>query len=392
MPPPGLSEDFSGRTVLVLGGDGFCGWPTALRFSTLGAKVSILDNGARRRIDKDLGTTPLLPICSLPERLAAWQEQTGRTIRSHEIDLATDPKALRILLAETRPDIIIHFAEQRSAPYSMMSPEAGRYTVDNNLRATHNLLAAIVEASCDPHLIHLGSLGVYGYRSAGLRLPEGYLSVRAFGTDGREAEKEVLFPGEPDSIYHMTKSLDQQLFAFYARFHGLRITDLHQGVVWCTQTKETRIDARLVNRFDHDRVYGTVVNRFMCQAVAQRPLTVFGSGTQRRGFIHICDMLRCLVFAAETPPHNGDRVRVVNQVAETCCVLHIAETIAKLTGVPIVFVDNERREPEGNELDVDNSTLRGIGFTPQCFDTGLAEEIADVKKLLRPNLQRVAAS
>ncbi|MGR3465022.1 NAD-dependent epimerase/dehydratase family protein [Limimaricola sp.] len=380
----GTGGGFAGASVLVLGGDGFCGWPMALRFSRLGARVTLLDNGSRREIDKRLGTVSLTRIRSLPERLDAWHDRTGQRIRSHDVDLARDYAALLALLSNCRPDIIVHFAEQRSAPYSMMSSEAGRYTVDNNLRATHNILSAIAESGIDPHLVHLGSLGVYGYRSAGLRLPEGYLPVTATGADGREMRKEVLFPGEPDSIYHMTKALDQQLFAFHARFHGLRVTDLHQGVVWGTQTTETRIDPRLVNRFDHDRLYGTVVNRFMMQGIAGQPLSVYGSGTQRRGFIHIEDMLRCIAYAGQTPPERGDRVRVINQVAETCSVGHIAALVSAKTGVTISHVDNPRREPEGNELDVDTSTLHGIGFTPRLFETALGREIEDVQALLDP--------
>lgn len=377
--------DLAGTSVLVLGGDGFCGWPTALRFSRLGARVTLLDNGSRREIDKRLGTASLTRIRSLPERLAAWDARTNRRIANHDIDLAQGYAALLALLSDCRPDIIVHFAEQRSAPYSMMSSEAGRYTVDNNIRATHNVLTAIAESGIDPHLVHLGSLGVYGYCSAGLRLPEGYLPVTAIGSDGRKVRKEVLFPGEPDSIYHMTKALDQQLFAFHARFHGLRVTDLHQGVVWGTQTTETQIDPRLVNRFDHDRLYGTVVNRFMMQGIAKQPLSVYGSGTQRRGFIHIEDMLHCIAYAALTPPSRGDRVRVINQVAETCSVDHIASLVSALTGVPVSHVDNPRREPEGNELDVDTSTLRNIGFSPRLFATTLGQEIADVQALLDPS-------
>ena len=276
-------------------------------------------------------------------------------IRTHNVDLAENYAGLLRVLLETRPDIIIHFAEQRSAPYSMRSSEGARYTVDNNVRATHNLLAALVETRLDPHLMHLGTIGVYGYATAGLQLPEGYLKVKAVGADGREVGKEILYPGQPDSLYHMTKMLDQHLFEFYARYHGIRITDLHQGVVWGTQTAETGRDLRLVNRFDHDAIYGTVTNRFILQALEGRPLTVYGSGSQTRGFIHIEDMLTCLTLAAATPTERGERVRILNQIAETSSINALAGRISRITGAEVLHIDNPRCEPEGNEFEVDRS-------------------------------------
>jgi UDP-sulfoquinovose synthase len=371
-------------SVLVLGGDGFCGWPTALRFSSLGANVTIIDNGSRRQIDVALGTASLTKIRSLSERAAGWDNVTGHQIGIRQLDLAQDYAALVETLRELRPDIIVHFAEQRSAPFSMMSSDGARYSVDNNIRTTHNLLAAVAEAGLDPHLLHLGTIGVYGYDTAGLRLPEGYVRVTARGADGREVEREILYPGQPDSIYHMTKVLDQQLLAFYARRHGLRITDLHQGIVWGTQTAETRCDPRLVNRFDHDAVYGTVVNRFLVQAFEARPLSVYGSGLQTRAFIHIEDMLTCIFLAAGTAPQRGDRVRILNQFSEICSINDLASHVSSLTGAAVTHVDNPRQEPEANEFDVEQATFKSLGFAPRTFSDALGEEIADLATTLSP--------
>lgn len=373
----------SSTSVVIFGGDGFCGWPTALRFAAFDAKVTIIDNGARRGIDTALGTASLTKIQSLSDRVAAWAEMTGDQIAIQQIDIAQDYAALVNVLRDAQPDIVVHFAEQRSAPYSMMSSEGARHSVDNNIRATHNLLAALVETGIDPHLLHIGTIGVYGYGGAGLRLPEGYIRVTAHGADGRAVEKEILYPGEPESVYHLTKVLDQQLLAFYARHYQLRITDLHQGVVWGTQTAETQRDLRLVNRFDHDAIYGTVVNRFLVQAFEGRPLTVYGNGHQNRAFIHIEDVLSCISLAAATPPGRGEPLRVLNQFSEISSINALAKRIADLTGADIAHVDNPRQEPEGSELDADHTTLRGLGFTPRLFADTLSTEISSLAKVLK---------
>src|SRR3954467_4702865 len=203
--------------IVVLGGDGFCGWPTSLYLSARGNEVTIADNLSRRRIDEELDATALTPIRTLDERVAAWQEITGRRIETEILDIARDYDGLLALLEELRPQAIVHFAEQRAAPYSMKSAWHKRYTVDNNVNATHNLLAAIVEAELDTHVVHLGTMGVYGYGTTGVRLPEGYLTVRMEAEDGTEVEQEILYPANPGSVYHMTKTLDQLVFAFYAK-------------------------------------------------------------------------------------------------------------------------------------------------------------------------------
>ena len=211
----------------------------------------------------------------------------------------------------------MHFAEQRAAPYSMRTEKTKRYTVDNNVRATHNLLTALVTTGIDASLVHLGTMGVYGYGWSGSApIPEGYLTVKVPTPDG-ELEREILHPANPGSVYHLTKTLDQLLFSFYASNDRLRITDLHQGIVWGTQTDQTALDERLINRFDYDGDYGTVLNRFLMQAAIGHPLTVHGTGGQTRAFIHIRDTVRCIEIALNNPPEPGSKVLVRNQITET---------------------------------------------------------------------------
>ena len=303
--------------VLVLGGDGFCGWPTSLHLSDNGWDVTIVDNLSRREIDLELEVDSLTPIRPIGERIRVWKELTGNEIGFVHLDLAEEYERFERLLLEQRPDAIVHFGEQRAAPYSMRSSIAKRYTVDNNVRGTHNVLAAIATTGLDIALVHLGTMGVYGYGWSGSApIPEGYLTVNVPTPDG-DLEREILHPANPGSVYHLTKTLDQLLFAFYAANDQVRITDLHQGIVWGTQTPQTALDERLINRFDYDGDYGTVLNRFLMQAAIGHPLTVHGTGGQTRAFIHIRDTVRCVQIALENPPARGEKVSVFNQVTET---------------------------------------------------------------------------
>ncbi len=364
--------------VLILGGDGFCGWPSALHLSACGHEVTIVDNLSRRNIDNELEVSSLTPIRPMSERLAAWAEVSGKHIRFVRLDVAREYGALLALLRETKPQSIVHFAEQRAAPYSMKSAWHKRYTVENNLSATHNVLAAIVEAGIGAHLVHLGTMGVYGYGTAGAKIPEGYLTVKIENAEGDLVETEILYPANPGSIYHMTKTQDQLFFAFYNKNDNIRITDLHQGIVWGTQTKETRKDERLINRFDYDGDYGTVLNRFLMQSAVGYPLSVHGTGGQTRAFIHIQDTVRCIELAVENPPQAGERVCIYNQMTETHRVRDLAKLIAEKTGAHIKNVANPRNEDAENELLVENGRLLGLGLDPITLEQGLMDEVLQI--------------
>ena len=366
--------------IIILGGDGFCGWPSSLHLSARGHDVLIVDSLVRRMTDRELGAESLTPISPIEVRLAAWREIGNHPIDYENFDVAHDYDRLVALFREFAPDTIVHFAEQRAAPYSMKSPRHKRYTVDNNVNATNAVLCAMVEAAPDAHLVHLGTMGVYGYGKAkGLEIPEGYVDA-TLRSGGVSADVEILYPADPGSIYHMTKTLDQLLFYFYAKNDRLRITDLHQGIVWGTDTPETVRDIRLVNRFDYDGDYGTVLNRFLMQAAIGHPLTVHGTGGQTRAFIHIRDTVRCIEFAAQNPPQRGERVKIMNQMTETHRVRDLAAMVSEITGIPIEYRDNPRKEAPENDLRVTNTSLLRLGLEPTRLSDGLLREVVDVAK------------
>ncbi|MHB0834409.1 MAG: NAD-dependent epimerase/dehydratase family protein [Corynebacterium aurimucosum] len=366
--------------VAILGGDGFCGWPASLYLSDQGHDVIIVDNLSRRAIDEELGAESLTPIASIEERLAAWTEVSGKTIGFRNLDVAQDYDGLLDFLNTERPDAVVHFAEQRAAPYSMKNSRTKRYTVDNNINATHNLLAAIVESEQDIHVAHLGTMGVYGYGTAGMKIPEGYLDVQVDAGENGVVKQQILYPSNPGSVYHMTKVLDQHLFAYYAKNDELRITDLHQGIIWGTHTEQTQKDERLINRFDYDGDYGTVLNRFLIQAGIGYPLTVHGTGGQTRAFIHIRDMVRCTELALQNPPARGERVKIINQMTETHRVRDLAELLAKISGAEVAYVPNPRKESAENELHVTNDTFLELGLEPTTLSEGLLHEVEEVAR------------
>ncbi|KIC25980.1 MULTISPECIES: NAD-dependent epimerase/dehydratase family protein [unclassified Leisingera] len=363
--------------VLILGGDGFCGWPTSLYLSNRGHDVVIVDNLSRRKIDVELEVESLTPIRPIGERLRVWKELTGKTIRFENLTVGQDYERLLTLIREERPDAVIHFAEQRAAPYSMKSAAHKRYTVSNNLNATNDVLAALVEAGSDAHLIHLGTMGVYGYGTAGIEIPEGYLNVK-IETPSGDIEQDILYPPNPGSIYHMTKCQDQLLFAFYNKNDGVRVTDLHQGIVWGTQTPETKLDERLINRFDYDGDYGTVLNRFIMQAAVNYPVTVHGTGGQTRAFIHIQDTCRCIELVLESPPEDGERVRILNQMTETHRVRDLAQMLRTMMGAEISYLENPRNEMAENELKVNNEGFMYLGLEPVRLKENLMEEVREI--------------
>ena len=365
--------------IIVLGGDGFCGWPTALYLSRRGHEVIIVDNLSRRKIDVELEVESLTPIRPMSERLRVWKELTGCDIQFHSFTVGEHYHRLLTLIQDEEPDVIVHFAEQRAAPYSMKSASHKRYTVNNNLTATNDVLCAIVDSGIDVHLVHLGTMGVYGYGTAGMRIPEGYLAVKV-EVNGGLTDQEILYPANPGSIYHMTKTQDQLFVYFYNKNDKVRITDLHQGIVWGTQTAETKMDERLINRFDYDGDYGTVLNRFLMQAAIGYPLTVHGTGGQTRAFIHINDTCRCIELAIENPPQRGERVNILNQMTETHRVRELAEMIAEMTGATIHNVSNPRNEADENDLHVVNDRFLGLGLKPITLQAGLMTEITEIAK------------
>jgi len=366
------------NNIIVMGGDGFCGWPTALHMSNSGYDITIVDNLSRRKIDIELEADSLTPIQPMSARLAKWKEVTGKTIGFVNIDLAESYARTLHLIEELKPKAIVHFAEQRAAPYSMKSAWHKRYTVNNNLNATNNILAAIVESGQDVHMVHLGTMGVYGY-ATGIPIPEGYLKVTAEDLDGPR-EFEMLYPPGPGSIYHLTKTQDALFFAYYNKNDNVRITDLHQGIVWGTNTAETEMDEALINRFDYDGDYGTVLNRFLMQSAVGHPLTVHGTGGQTRAFIHVRDSANCVRLAIENPPAKGDRVEIFNQVTETHTVKSLAETISAKTGAEIRYYKNPRNEAVENELRVTFSKFLDLGLDPITLEEGLLDEVMTVAK------------
>ncbi len=368
------------KKVIILGGDGFCGWPTALHLSEKGHDVLIVDNLSRRNIDNELEVNSLTPIQPMGTRLKVWKEVSGQAIVFYNFDVSKNYHRLLTLIKEFKPDAIIHFAEQRAAPYSMKSSWHKRYTVDNNLNATNNVLAAVVESHLDVHIIHLGTMGVYGYGTAGMKIPEGYLKVKMDTDEGKTIEQEILYPANPGSIYHMTKTQDQLMFAYYNKNDKVRITDLHQGIVWGTQTEDTRKDEKLINRFDYDGDYGTVLNRFLMQTAVNYPLTVHGTGGQTRAFINIQDTVRCIEIAINTPPEKGERVKIYNQMTETHRVRDLAKLVSKLTGAKVDFIPNPRNETDENELYVVNDNFLGHGLKPITLADNLLEEVVDIAR------------
>ncbi len=364
--------------IVVFGGDGFCGWPTALHLSQVGHEVVIVDNLSRRNIDNELETNSLTPIVPMSVRLQAWKEKTGKVIEFYNFDIAQEYDRLLNLFNDFKPDTVVHFAEQRAAPYSMKSARQKRYTVDNNLNATHNVLCAIVDSGLDVHVVHLGTMGVYGYGTAGMKIPEGYLKVQVVNENGDVAEQDILYPVNPGSIYHMTKTQDQLFFAYYNKNDAIRVTDLHQGIVWGTNTVETNLDERLINRFDYDGDYGTVLNRFLMQAAIGHPLTVHGSGGQTRAFIHIQDTVRCVELAIGHPPEKGERVKILNQMTETHRIRDLANMISEMTGAEVKKMPNPRFEAAENDLHVENKSFLKMGLDPITLSKGLMQEVHDI--------------
>src|SRR5487761_1199502 len=359
--------------ILVLGGDGYLGWPSALHLSEEGHEVAVLDNFARRGYDNELGVESLVPIEPLQTRVEVWRELTGREIRCYVGDLC-DAQFTYEVIAEFRPQAVVHYAEQRAAPYSMIDRRHAVYTQQNNVVGNLNLLFAIAETNPDIHLVKLGTMGEYG--TPNIDIEEGWLDLEHNGRTDR-----VLFPKRPGSFCHLSKVHDSHNIEFACRIWNLRATDLNQGVVYGQQTAETARDERLATRFDYDAVFGTVLNRFTIQAVIGHPLTVYGEGGQTRGIIDIRDTVRCIQLACENPANRGE-FRVFNQITEWMSVKEIAETIkaASPEDVTIENIDNPRVELPEHYYNVAHTKLIELGLEPHLLSDTLIESLFEITK------------
>jgi UDP-sulfoquinovose synthase len=354
--------------ILVLGGDGYLGWPTAVHLSDRGHEVVVVDNFARRGYDHELGVQSLVPIAGLPQRVQAWQEVSGRRIDWYYGDL-TDGEFTVRLLRETTPDAVVHYAEQRAAPYSMIDRAHAVYTQHNNVIGTLNVLFAIREVNPEIHLVKLGTMGEYG--TPNIDIEEGWLQITHRGRSDR-----MLYPKRPGSFYHLSKVHDSHNIEFACRIWGLRATDLNQGVVYGQQTPQTAADARLATRFDYDAVFGTVLNRFVIQAVLGHPLTVYGTGGQTRGLIDLRDTVECIRLACEHPAQPGE-FRVFNQMTEQYSVAEIAKVVANTYHGPVEIehLDNPRVEATEHYYHVVHTGLTNLGLQPHLLSHTLIESL-----------------
>ena len=360
--------------IAVLGGDGYCGWATALYLSQKGHSIAIVDNYLRRQWDHELGAQTLTPIRPLTDRLRVWQNLTGKTIELFVGDVA-DYDFLSTTFKDFQPDAVVHFAEQRSAPYSMIDRKHAVFTQVNNVVGTLNVLFAIRELNTDCHLIKLGTMGEYG--TPNIDIEEGYIQIEHNG------RKDVLpFPKQPGSFYHLSKVHDSHNMMFACKIWKLRATDLNQGVVYGTITDETALDEGLINRFDYDEVFGTVLNRFCVQAAVGHPLTVYGKGGQTRGFLDIRDTVRCVELACLNPAAPGE-CRVFNQFTEQFSVLEIAklvQTAGHKMGLKVTLdqLPDPRVELEEHYYNAKHSKLIDLGLKPHLLSDSLLDSLMNI--------------
>jgi UDP-sulfoquinovose synthase len=360
--------------IMVLGGDGYLGWPTAMYLSAQGHDVSVVDNGVRRQYDEELGSGSLIPIESLQSRVKAWKEVTGKEIPAYFGDLC-DADFTYDVIRTFAPDAIVHYAEQRAAPYSMIDRKHAVYTQVNNVVGNLNVMYAIGEINRDIHLVKLGTMGEYGQPN--IDIEEGWLEIEHKGRKDR-----MLFPKKPGSFYHLSKVHDSHNLEFGCRIWGLRVTDLNQGVVYGNQTEQTVLDPRLETRLDYDAVFGTVLNRFAIQAVLGKPLSVYGNGSQTRSYLDIRDTVRCIELACENPADPGE-FRVFNQATEQFSILELAKLVANSFpgGAEVEHVDNPRVEIEDHYYNFVHTALESLGLKPHLLgDTLLTSMYGIIEK------------
>ena len=360
--------------IMVLGGDGYCGWATALYLSAKGHSVAVVDNFVRRQWDHELGAQTLTPILPLSDRLRTWAQLTGRSIDLFVGDVM-DYDFLLSTVKQFEPETIIHFAEQRSAPYSMIDRKHAVFTQVNNVVGTLNVLFAIREVNPDCHLIKLGTMGEYG--TPNIDIEEGYINIEHNGR-----RDLVPFPKQPGSFYHLSKVHDSHNMMFTCKIWGLRATDLNQGVVYGTMTDEIAMDEALINRLDYDEVFGTVLNRFCVQAAIGQPLTVYGKGGQTRGFLDIRDTVRCIELACLNPAAKGE-CRVYNQFTEQFSVLDIARKVQEAGNnlgvkVEIDHIPDPRVEAEQHYYNAKHSKLLDLGLQPHYLSESLLDSLMNI--------------
>jgi UDP-sulfoquinovose synthase len=368
--------------ILVLGADGYLGWPTAIHLSAAGHEVGVSDSMVRRTYDEELGASSLTPIATFEERIAAWRDVTGKELSSYVGDLC-DATFVHQMIGDFRPEAIVHFGQQRSAPYSMIDQAHAVYTQTNNVVGNLNLLYAIADVDKDIHFVKLGTMGEYGYPN--IDIEEGWLEIEHKGRKDR-----VLFPKRPSSFYHLSKVHDSHNIEFACRIWGLRSTDLNQGIVYGVDTETTKLDPRLVTRFDYDGVFGTVLNRMCIQAVLGHPLTVYGAGGQTRGMLNLVDTVECIRIACENPADRGE-FRVFNQFTEQMSVGGIAETVKRdFPGeCTIEHIDNPRVEAESHYYNAAHTALVDLGLKPTLLSDALIDHLFEV---VEQNKDRVEMS
>ena len=369
--------------ILVLGADGYLGWPTALYLSNKGHEVGVVDNFARRAYDYEMGVDSLVPIAQLQRRVQVWKEVSGKELACWAGDLV-DADFTHRVIKEFRPEAVVHFAEQRSAPYSMIDQKHAVYTQYNNVVNTLNVLYAIMDVDPSIHLVKLGTMGEYG--TPNIDIEEGFIEITHRGrTD------TLPYPMQPGSFYHLSKVHDSHNIRFACRIWGLRSTDLHQGIVYGTQTDQTTLHPDLATRFDYDGVFGTVLNRFIVEAVIGHPLTVYGAGGQTRGLLDIRDTLACVELALDNPAAPGE-YRVFNQFTESFSVLQLAEMVVALypRKATIESMPDPRVELEEHYYRAAHTKLLDLGLKPHLLSDTLIESLFTVVERHRDRVDLTA--